>query len=161
MAIEPSNPLALFKFRLRFSPGKTKYPKGPLAYQVFAREVSSELRLWSDDPSDLVEYDNTKIEQEMFYFNIYHRSSSFYDIEPVLGFNYDSTKTGQIFRKYIQETGMIKSVSKSKLPTYGPEKTNKQIENTLVVMLSSFHDGFFHRDFLIPFIEGRVPGKKS
>ena len=152
---------SLFKFRLRFTPGQTKYPKGHLAFQVFAKHTSTELRLWSDDPDDLVTYDHTTIEQQLFHFNTKYRPGSFYKMEPHLGYNYDSAKTGAIFRKYIQEASLVKKMGRG-VPVYGPPRTDQKAEDTLVVMMAQLHDQFFGRKFLVSFIEGEMPqGKKK
>lgn len=151
---------ALLKFRLRFNPGQTKYPKGHLAFQVFSRPTSAELRLWSEDPDDLTSYDHTTIEEQMFHFNHNYRPKSFYATEPDLGANYDSTKTGVIFREYIRRASLVEKVGKD-VPVYGPERSPKKIEDTLVVMLAIIHDRFFKRNFLVDIINGKTPLPKK
>lgn len=62
---------ALLKFRLPFTPGKTRYLDGELAYQAWAPQLSAEARLTvvAEDKGRTKEYDHTTHEQRMFYFN--------------------------------------------------------------------------------------------
>jgi hypothetical protein len=60
--------MASLKFRIIFNLDKMRYLKGDLILQAFARDTSTELRLYSNGKSS-VEYDVRDIEEKMMYFN--------------------------------------------------------------------------------------------
>jgi hypothetical protein len=65
--IEPD--LTMFKFRLPWSPGITVYPLGEIYIQPFAGQTSTETRLIFKKNAPLIEYDNQKYEQALFFHN--------------------------------------------------------------------------------------------
>lgn len=86
----------LFKFRLTWESGKTWYTGGRLAFQVFAKTTSTELRLWADSTEPDALHDHRKVEEQMFFFNSKYRPGKFYDIDPFFGRNYDLLKASKI-----------------------------------------------------------------
>jgi hypothetical protein len=64
---------AMFKFRLPWNPGKTKYLDGVIYYQVWPGKHSTEARLYPN--KKMKEYDNTEYEERMFFFNRVTRRS--------------------------------------------------------------------------------------
>ena len=65
---EDINPVsALLKFRLPWTPGKTKYLDGDIYYQVWQGQYSTETRLIPNGKLKI--YDNTSYEERLFYFN--------------------------------------------------------------------------------------------
>lgn len=69
--------LAMFKFRLPWSGGVTKYPKGEIYTQAFPGTNSSEMRLIFNGDAPMVEYDNRKYEEQCFYHNQERRGHHF------------------------------------------------------------------------------------
>lgn len=94
---------ALFKFRLTWEEGETKYLKGPRFFQVFAKESSTEVRLLAQSPSKSRWYQHRTAEEQLFFFNSKYRSGSFLDIHPVFGVNYDLLKASRIIDAYFDE----------------------------------------------------------
>lgn len=64
---------SMLKFRLPWKPGKTIYLEGDVMYPVWGPETTTETRLIVTSPKDK-EYDNTKYEQQLFYFNMVSRT---------------------------------------------------------------------------------------
>jgi cap2 methyltransferase len=60
---------SILKFRLSWKPGKTSYLAGDLHLPVWGPQSTTEIRLVAEKNAAIIEYDNTKIEQQMFYFN--------------------------------------------------------------------------------------------
>lgn len=58
---------ALFKFRLPWNPGTTQYLDGTIYFQVWEGKHSTETRLIPN--GKLKDYDNTKYEEQLHYFN--------------------------------------------------------------------------------------------
>ena len=94
---------ALFKFRLTWEEGETKYLKGPRFFQVFAKESSTEVRLLAQSPSKSRWYQHRTAEEQLFFFNSKYRPGSFLDIHPVFGVNYDLLKASRIIDVYFDE----------------------------------------------------------
>jgi hypothetical protein len=65
--------MGMYKFRLPFNPGKTTYMDGDLKLQVYAPTQTTELRLIVPPEMKMKEYDNTDIEERMYYFNLITR----------------------------------------------------------------------------------------
>jgi hypothetical protein len=152
---------ALFKFRLRYTPGETRYPKGYLAFQVFAKPTSTELRLWSEDPKKTKKYDNTLVEEQMFYFNTQYRNKNFYDLFPFFGLNYDLAKSGSIFMEYVEKARLIGKIGKKAIPVFGPIKSEMAYKTSVAVAIAGAFDDFFGRKFLVEMLMGKIPtGKK-
>lgn len=70
--------MGMYKFRLPYSPGKTKYMKGIIKLQAWGPMTTTETRLIVPKKYDLVEYDNTEYESQMFYFNLIVRQWGIY-----------------------------------------------------------------------------------
>lgn len=87
----------LFKFRLTWESGSTNYLSGPLAFQVFEKASSTEMRLWASDLSTK-NYDHRMMEEKLFFFNSQYRTGSFLDIDPVFGISYDLLKASKIIK---------------------------------------------------------------
>lgn len=68
---------AMLKFHLSYKPGKTTwlapYSDEHLQISPFSSKSGTELRLITTDPWDMKEYDNTEIEEQMYYFNNFTR----------------------------------------------------------------------------------------
>jgi hypothetical protein len=94
----------LFKFRLTWEDGETEYTGGPLAFQVFAKHESTELRLHADTKLSPKIYNHRKIEEQMFFFNSVYRCGDFRDLDPIFGINYDIFKASKIMRSYFNVT---------------------------------------------------------
>jgi hypothetical protein len=123
-------PESLLKFRLPYAPGKTKYLCGSLYVQSFPPIHSTELRLIPNKSStDECEYDNTTIEEQMFYFNTIYRGSTFYDKDPLFGKNYDTLREYMILKRFLEYR---------KIPT-----TEKNVFNMMRII-----DEFFGRTMI-------------
>ena len=92
---------SLMKFRLPFDKGDTKYLKGYVFLQTFAKKDSTERRL-VPTTYDEVKYNHTHSEEQMFYFNTEYRNRSFLDLDPFFGVNYDTYRSYIILRRYIE-----------------------------------------------------------
>lgn len=98
---------SLLKFRLLYGDQKTPYLCGDLYFQAFPPETSSELRLVPSTPQPTVcQYDNTKIEEQLFYFNTMYRNQSFYDIHPLFGKSYDTIREAKILQDFLELRGI-------------------------------------------------------
>lgn len=101
---------AMLKFRLGFPPPKTQtYLASPrIVIQPFAKITSTEQRLWLErkDSYETKEYDLQVVEERCFYFNTKYRPATFYDIDPLFGYNYDTLRSANILRKYITSIGL-------------------------------------------------------
>jgi len=68
---------AMFKFRLPYKPGKTKWlapcDDRHLWYGIFAARGATEMRLISTDADKICVYDNTEMEERACYFNNFTR----------------------------------------------------------------------------------------
>jgi hypothetical protein len=67
--------LAIFKFRLPWTEGKTKYPSGDIYIQLYAGPTSSESRLIVKKNAKIIEYDNITYQNAMYHHNRFVRSS--------------------------------------------------------------------------------------
>ena len=94
----------LFKFRLTYEEGSTKYLAGTLAFQVFEKQASTELRLWADVNAPKETYDHRQMEEELFFFNSRYRPGKFFDEDPIFGSSYDILKASKIIRHYFTVT---------------------------------------------------------
>lgn len=81
--------LSMLKFRLPYTPGKTKYFYGDIYLQAYAPLTSTETRLITDGKS-IVEYDHTKYEEQMHYFNMKIRTEG-----------YDNKCEKYIYKQYV------------------------------------------------------------
>lgn len=64
------NPKAsMLKFRLPWEGGSTNYLKGDIYLPIWGRETTTETRLISVSPFEIVPYDNKKYEEQCFHFN--------------------------------------------------------------------------------------------
>ena len=61
--------LAMFKFRLPWKEGQTKYVKGDIYIQPYPGPTSTETRLIVKKDADMINYDNIKYEEQLFYHN--------------------------------------------------------------------------------------------
>lgn len=134
--IEPD--LTMFKFRLPWKPGTTVYPKGEIYIQPFAGQTSTETRLIFGKRQPLIEYNNQKYEQAMFFHNTKARNclwKSQFNVPPILivdGFCtcYDCTALVWILADYL-EFDHQKSFSLDQ------EKTLKNLIKTLEKYIGS------------------------
>lgn len=99
----------LLKFRLPYREGNTKYLCGDLLIQAYPPTKSTELRLLTES-TKMCNYDNKKVEEQMFYFNTIYRNSSFYDIQNFYGHNYDTLREYYILEKYLEFRGVKPSL---------------------------------------------------
>jgi hypothetical protein len=73
--IRPS--MAMYKFRLPYTSGKTTYMDGTLQMQVFAPTSTTELRLIVPQEMRTTVYDNDEVEEQMYHFNYFVRPKWF------------------------------------------------------------------------------------
>ena len=83
--------MSMLKFRLPYTPGKTKYLDGDIYLQIYAPITSTETRLITDGKKQKI-YDNTKYEEQMFYFNTILRPKG-----------YDKIKEQEVLQEYIEK----------------------------------------------------------
>jgi hypothetical protein len=69
--------LAMFKFRLPWEEGTTEYPKGDIYIQPFPGQTSTETRLIVRADAPIIEYDNSKYEEQLFYHNSINRKKKY------------------------------------------------------------------------------------
>ena len=110
--VEKIKPLGcMLKFRLPYTPGKTEYLVGEIYLPVWGAVSTTECRLICDinnskNYSEIINYDNTDIEQKMFFFNNVYRPSIFkHDVEKgVKGLChcYDCTSEILIIKEYLK-----------------------------------------------------------
>ncbi len=110
--------LSMFKFRLPWSPGTTQYLDGEIYIQPFPGPTSTETRLIVRKNAQIVDYDNTKYEEQLFHHNTIERNQCH---EHVLGnVNietdgidncYDCAAFIHIISEYINTTGSNKTVA--------------------------------------------------
>jgi hypothetical protein len=70
--IQPA--MAMYKFRLPYNPGVTKWMMGTLYLQPYAPKSTTELRCVVPQDWKMAKYNNKKIEEQMYYFNHYTRN---------------------------------------------------------------------------------------
>jgi hypothetical protein len=95
--------LTLLKFRLPWDTGKTPYLEGDIYIQVWAPHTSTETRLLVKGPNaKIVQYDNTKYEEQLMYFNNISRVSNYpKDAISGISINFHSPKlSGGLSNKY-------------------------------------------------------------
>jgi len=68
---------SMFKFRLPWEDGKTKYMQGRIYIQCWAPVTSTETRLMVKKNSKLVMYDNRDYEERLFHFNVHEREMEY------------------------------------------------------------------------------------
>src|SRR5947208_16442694 len=96
---------AILKFRLPYYAGQTMYLKGKCLLPIWGPQSTSETRLIpscdfeSTDEADIedsmIEYDHTKYEDQMFYFNKRIRVG-YYDHEEIDGYDHCFDCTAEI-----------------------------------------------------------------
>lgn len=69
--------LSMFKFRLPWYAGITKYPAGDIYIQPFPGPTSTESRLIVKANAKLIDYDNIAYEEQLFYHNTVNRYKSY------------------------------------------------------------------------------------
>lgn len=131
--------MALLKFRLPWSAGKTTYYKGDIYLQVRHGATSTESRLWTDCKK-LQEYDNNEYNDSIFYFQKNCRNA-FHDFElpKITGIDhcYDCWAETQVFAKFAKKRKLttedvfkiVGDASRSALnvPPHGLDPNNKNI----------------------------------
>lgn len=70
--------MGMYKFRLPYKAGKTIYMRGIIRLQAWGPLTTTETRLIVPKKYELVEYDNTEYESQMFYFNLIIRQWGIY-----------------------------------------------------------------------------------
>lgn len=108
--MDPYN--CLFKFRLPFLPGTSRYLDGVIKLQCFAPPTSAETRLIpykGNNKGGFKEkiYSREDYENQLFYFNVRYRNRSFLDLDPVFGVNYDAFRAYNILSRYLEFTKLI------------------------------------------------------
>jgi cap2 methyltransferase/cap3/cap4 methyltransferase len=98
---------AFIKFRLPYSPGKTKYFKGIVFLQQYG-PLSTETRLYINNPDKFIEYDNVEFDEKLAYFNGKIRSQEFEIWKSELGKlklsnNWDNTMMMNIIKFYLEK----------------------------------------------------------
>lgn len=99
----------ILKFRFPFFNQKENnilgntYFSGKKYFQPWSRPTSAETRLicLEKDDFNIIEQNPQKYEEQMFYFNIKYRSSTFYDINKLYGKNYDFITEYFILKDYL------------------------------------------------------------
>jgi hypothetical protein len=121
---------SLLKCRLPYGKGKFTYFKGKFWIQCFAPQTSTETRLELEGVPEMVEYDNKKYEDQMFYFNTMKRAMYYKHRMTSLGYDhcYDCSAELFILREYV----------KSKFTSLSVEELKKKIDTTLVPLFKSF-----------------------
>lgn len=118
--LEPD--MCMYKFRLPWSPGKTKYAEGEIYIQPFPGVTSSETRLIIDKrlhKMHMKEYDNTTYEEQCFYHNNklrgcpYYPTSLFSDTKHNLSLEkdgvcncYDCMSMAVLIQEYLELAGL-------------------------------------------------------
>ena len=98
---------AFIKFRLPYLSGKTRYFKGIIYLQQYG-PLSTETRLYINNPDKFVEYDNVEYDEKLAYFNGIIRAQRFdtweKELEKLnLPNNWDNTMMMNIFRFYLEK----------------------------------------------------------
>jgi len=121
---------SLLKCRLPYGAGKFRYFKGKFWIQCFAPQTSTETRLEIEGVPEIVEYDNKKYEDQMFYFNTMKRTMYYKHRMVGLGYDhcYDCSAELFILREYV----------KSKFSKLTVEDLKKKIDETMVPLFTSF-----------------------
>lgn len=70
--------MGMYKFRLPYKPGKTHYMDGIIRLQAWGPQTTTETRLIVPKIYNMVEYDNTLYESQMFHFNVIVRQWGIY-----------------------------------------------------------------------------------
>lgn len=107
---------AMYKFRLPYEAGKTKYMQGKIWLQVWAPETSTETRLIVSANPKMKIYDNKNYEQRLFFFNLITRQWGYYqhDVEySVLCCCFDCRAEVEILGEYYRR---VKKTPEDKLP---------------------------------------------
>lgn len=94
---------SMLKFRLSWRAGKTRYLAGEIYLPVWGPVTTTESRLIVDVNAAEIEYDNTKYEEQMFYFNTVTRVARYRHNVRGEGIDhcYDCTSEVSILRNYI------------------------------------------------------------
>lgn len=105
--------MGMYKFRLPYEEGKTEYMAGTLQMQVFAPTSTTELRLIVPQTMTTTIYDNTKVEEQMYFFNYFTRPKWFGQIyrECYLDGCWDCNAFIAIIRKYLSTVKHFKAPS--------------------------------------------------
>jgi hypothetical protein len=115
--------MAMYKFRLPYASGKTKYMDGTLQMQVFAPTSTTELRLIVPQDMRTKIYDNDEVEEQMYYFNYFTRPKWFG--QPLrcchLDGCWDCTAMMEIIKKYLSNVKHISNPSYKILSAYVKE----------------------------------------
>lgn len=101
---------AMFKFRLPWNAGKTKYPEGIIRLQAYAPQTSTETRLIVKKDAPIIDYDNKDYDDKCYYHNKINRNTKYKNI---LGNNlnlykdkidncYDCTLFVSIVKSYLE-----------------------------------------------------------
>jgi len=69
--------IAMFKFRLPWVPGKTKYLEGQILTQVYPGKTSTETRLLVSKDAKEIEYDHNEYNERCYYHNRFGRTKSY------------------------------------------------------------------------------------
>lgn len=119
---------SMLKFRLPWAKGKTKYLKGDIYIQVWAPQTSTETRLIPT--KGYYNYDNTKYESQMMYFNNITRVSLYeHNIKGEgIDYCYDCRGEVDILEKYFKK---YKSELKPKKRNELISKVSKDISHYL------------------------------
>jgi len=91
---------ALLKFRLPWNNKKTKYLNGKIYFQAWQGSTSAETRLVPNKKYKT--YDNTKYEEQLFYFNVKTRKKYYKHDYDVYCHCYDCFTEITILKKYIK-----------------------------------------------------------
>jgi hypothetical protein len=121
---------SLLKCRLPYGAGKFKYFEGRFWIQCFAPQSSTETRLEIEGVPGLVEYDNKKYEDQMFYFNTVKRTMYYKHRATGLGYDHCYDCAAEMF--------ILKEYAKSKFTTLSLEDLKKKIDTILVPLFTSF-----------------------
>ena len=94
---------SILKFRLAWKAGITKYLDGTIHFPVWGHSSNTETRLITEGGLGMKEYDNSKYEEQMFYFNTVTRVSRYkHDIlKNGIDYCYDCASEIQIIKKYL------------------------------------------------------------
>jgi hypothetical protein len=100
---------SLLKFRLPFTTedekASSEYFDGIINFQAYSPPQSAETRLEVGNKPKMIQYDHSRYEQQMFYFNTRYRIQGFQHYNRRYGWSYDTIREFFVLKKYITLRG--------------------------------------------------------
>lgn len=96
----------LLKFRLPWSEGTTRYLSGKTYLPIWGPQTTTETRLLVTNSTNMIEWDNKKYEEQLFYFNNITRQSIYkHDvISEGLDYCYDCAAEVYVLKAYLSSS---------------------------------------------------------